>query len=179
MHKSLELKTVQVLNIVLVVALAATLLLNVVFMSSSLMQLANAQQPTQPQSQLQHQQKESLNFFLKLANNASTAQAASQAVANGTGTKNMSITVNIQKDPGDQQMPILISAMVPANIQPQDLQLCTSLTDGSESCQPLSGESATVDLTLESGATAGRSRTGMAGPMPAPAPAPAPAPPTG
>ena len=140
-------------NEILAVIIAASLLTSAVFTMSSISQSVFAQQPppepVQPQPQLQQQQKAPLNFYLKLANNASTAQAASQAAADGTGTKNMTVTVNVQKGPGGQQIPLPISALVPANIQPQDLQLCASLATGSESCQPLSGgqQGSSIDLT--------------------------------
>jgi hypothetical protein len=168
--------------------IAATLLTSAIITMPSNIQSIFAQQPppqpVQPQPQLQQQQQQQapLNFYLKLANNASTAQATSQAAANGTGTKNMTITVNVQKGPGGQQIPLPISALVPANIQPQDLQLCASLATGSESCQPLSGgqQAASIDLTQGAGATT-VPPTGMASPMPAPpattiSPMPAPAP---
>src|SRR5918996_6536934 len=158
---------------VLAVTVAATLLTAAMFtMLSNVPQSVFAQQPPAQPAQQQQQQKAPLNFYLKLANNASTAQAASQAAANGTGTKNMTITVNVQKGPGGQQVPLPISAVVPVNIQPQDLQLCASLADGSESCQPLSGgqQGGTIDLTQSSaggGAAAGAAPTGT---MPSPAP---------
>jgi hypothetical protein len=169
------------------VIIAATLLTTAVFTSSSnIPQSIFAQQtPTQPaqpqqpqlqqQQQPQQQQKAPLNFYLKLADNASTAQAASQAAANGTGTKNMTITVNVQQGPGGQQIPLPISAIVPANIQPRDLQLCASLATGSESCQPLTQQGANIDLTQGAGATAAPGATtappaATVSPMPAPAP---------
>jgi hypothetical protein len=62
--------------------------------------------------------------------------------------------------------------LIPANIQPQDLQLCASLVTGSESCQPLSGgqQGSSIDLTQPTagGATTAPMRT--TSPMPAPAP---------
>jgi hypothetical protein len=86
----------------------------------------------------------------------------------------MTVTVNVQKGPGGQQIPLPISAMVPATIQPQDLQLCASLSNGSESCQPLSGgqQAASIDLTQPAAGAAGATPapTGAATPMPAPAP---------
>jgi hypothetical protein len=174
-------------NEILAVMIAATLLTSAIITMSSNIQLIFAQQlppqPVQPlpQPQQQQQQQAPLNFYLKLANNASTAQAASQAAANGTGTKNMTITVNVQKGPGGQQIPLPISALVPANIQPQDLQLCASLATGSESCQPLSGgqQGASIDLTQPAAGGSTTTPTGTTSPMPAPSPAPAPAPPTG
>src|ERR671918_1320508 len=166
---------------ILAVIIAATLLTSAVFTMSSISQSVFAQQPppqaAQPQPaqpplqpQQQQQQKAPLNFYLKLANNASTSQAASQAAANGTGTKNMTITVNVQKGPGGQQIPLPISALVPANIQPQDLQLCASLSDGSESCQPLAQQGASIDLTQSSAGVQAAPPTGAASPMPSPAP---------
>jgi hypothetical protein len=160
-------------TVVLAVTIAATLLTTAFIMSNNLLQSVFAQQP-QPQPPTQQQQvKAPLNFYLKLANNASTAQAASQAAANGTGTKNMTIAVNVQKGPGGQQIPLPISAIVPANIQPQDLQLCASLADGSESCQPLSGgqQGASIDLTQSAaGGAPAAPPTATTSPMPAPAP---------
>jgi hypothetical protein len=171
----------KVSNDILAITIAGILLTTTIFTMSSNSQSVFAQQaapqPAQPQlpPQQQQQQNAPLNFYLKLANNASTAQAASQAAANGTGAKNMTITVNVQKGPGGQQIPLPISAMVPANIQPQDLQLCASLADGSESCQPLSGgqQGASIDLTQSAaGAGVTPAPMGTASPMPAPAPAP-------
>src|ERR687892_1946535 len=180
----------KVSNEILAVIIAATLLTIALFTSSSNIpqsifaqqpptQPAQPQQPQLQQQQQPQQQKAPLNFYLKLADNASTAQAASQAAANGTGTKNMTITVNVQKGPGGQQIPLPISALVPANIQPQDLQLCASLVTGSESCQPLSGgqQGASIDLTQPTAGGATTAPMGAASPMPAPSPVPAP--PTG
>jgi hypothetical protein len=173
----------KVSNEILAITIAGILLTTTIFTMFSNSQSVFAQQPppqpTQPQAaqpqllpQQQQQQNTPLNFYLKLADNASTAQAPAQA---GAGTKNMTVTVNVQKGPGGQQIPLPISALVPANIQTQDLQLCASLADGSESCQPLSGgqQAASIDLT-QAGAAAGATPApmGTASPMPAPAPTP-------
>src|SRR5918999_4447079 len=165
----------KILSTMLAVTIAAMLLTAAVFTMPS--NSVFAQQPppqlAQPQPQLQQQQQQQqapLNFYLKLADNASTTQAASQATANGTGTKNMTVTVNVQKGPGGQQIPLPISALVPANIQPQDLQLCASLSDGSESCQPLAQQGASIDLTQSSAGVQAAPPTGAASPMPSPAP---------
>jgi hypothetical protein len=161
----------RIVNVVLALTIATTLVTTAVLTTTSLSQSVFAQQPLPPTQQ--QQAKAPLNFYLKLANNASTAQAASQAAANGTGTKNMTIAVNVQKGPGGQQIPLPISAIVPANIQPQDLQLCASLADGSESCQPLSGgqQGASIDLTQSAaGGAPAAPPTATTSPMPAPAP---------
>jgi hypothetical protein len=171
-------------NEILTVTIAATLLTATLFtMSSNIPSIFAQQPPAQPQSTPQQQQQNApLSFYLKLADNASTAQAAPQAA--GSGTKNMTVAINVQRGPGGQQIPLPISALVPANVQPEDLQLCASLADGSESCQPLSGgqQGASIDLTqpvAAGGATPGpmataspRPQTGQISPVPAPAPAP-------
>jgi hypothetical protein len=65
-------------NEILAVMIAATLLTSTVFTMSSNIQSVFAQQPQpqpvqpQPQQQQQQQQQAPLNFYLKLANNAST-----------------------------------------------------------------------------------------------------------
>src|SRR5918998_3600748 len=171
----------KVSNGILAITLAGILITTTIFTMSSNSLSVFAQQPppqpAQPQLQPQQQQQQQnapLNFYLKLANNASAAHAASQATAGGAGTKNMTVTVNVQKGPGGQQIPLPISALVPANIQPQDLQLCASLVTGSESCQPLSGgqQGASIDLTQSAVAGAGTTPApmGKASPMPAPTP---------
>jgi hypothetical protein len=80
----------------------------------------------------------------------------------------MTITVNVQKGPGGQPIVLPISTIVPANIQPQDLQLCASLVDGSESCQPLGQQTASIDLTQTSAGAA--APTSTVPPTPAPMP---------
>src|SRR5918995_1239546 len=174
----------KVSNEILAITLAGILFTTTIFTMSSNSQSVFAQQPQPAQPQLQPQQQQQqqnapLNFYLKLANNASTAQATSQAAAGGAGTKNMTVTVNVQKGPGGQQIALPISALVPANVQPQDLQLCASLADGSESCQPLSGGQQATSIDLTQPAAAGGSTAapmGTASPMPSPVPA---LPPTG
>ena len=180
--KQLMISSRKVSNKILAITIAGILLTTTSFTMSSNSQTIFAQQPPpQPaQPQLQPQQKQQqenapLNFYLKLADNASAAQTASQSTAGGGGTKNMTVTVNVQKGPGGQQIALPISAMVPANVQPQDLQLCASLADGAESCQPLSGgqQAASIDLTQPAAAAGGMTPPmGMASPLPSPVPAP-------
>jgi hypothetical protein len=180
--KQLMTSSRKVSNEILAITIAGILLTTTSFTMSSNSQTIFAQQPppqpAQPQLQPQQQQQQEnapLNFYLKLADNASAAQTASQATAGGAGTKNMTVTVNVQKGPGGQQIALPISAMVPANVQPQDLQLCASLADGAESCQPLSGgqQAASIDLTQPAAAAGGMTPPmGTASPMPSPVPAP-------
>jgi hypothetical protein len=113
----------------------------------------NTGQTATAQNQSQGQSTAPLNFYLKLNNNQTTSQAASQAASNGTGTKNMTITVNVQKGSGNP-IKLPISAIVPNNINPQDLQLCASLSNGQQMCQPLGQNAANIDLSSAANSTA-------------------------
>jgi hypothetical protein len=95
-----------------------------------------------------------LNFYLKLNNNQSTSQAATTAASNGTGTKNITITVNVQKGPSGNAIKLPISTVVPTNINPQDLQLCASVSSGQQMCQPLGQNTANIDLSSSANSTA-------------------------
>jgi hypothetical protein len=108
----------------------------------------------QNQSQGQSTGNASLNFYLKLNNNQSTSKAVSQAASNGTGTKNMTITVNVQKGPSGNAIKLPISAVVPNNINPEDLQICASLSSGQQICQPLGQNAANIDLSSSANSTA-------------------------
>jgi hypothetical protein len=108
----------------------------------------------QNQSQGQSSGNAPLNFYLKLNNNQSTSEAASQATSNGTGTKNMTITVSVQKGPSGNPIKLPISAVVPNNVNPQDLQLCASLSNGQQMCQPLGQNAQNIDLSSAANSTA-------------------------
>ena len=91
----------------------------------------------QNQSQPQSAGTAPLNFYLKLNNNQSTSETALQAAFNGTGTKNMTITVSVHKGPPGNPIKLPMWVIVPNNINPEDLQLCASLSSGQQMCQPL------------------------------------------
>jgi hypothetical protein len=66
----------------------------------------------------------------------------------------MTITVNVQKGPSGNPIKLPISAVVPNNINPQDLQLCASLSNGQQMCQPLGQNTANIDLSSSANSTA-------------------------
>jgi hypothetical protein len=137
-------------NRTLVFVIAIAISLSMLTATTSIGQTAIAQSPSQGQSS----GNAPLNFYLKLANNQSTSQAASQAASNGTGTKNMTITVSVQKGPSGNPIKLPISAVVPNNINPQDLQLCASLSNGQQMCQPLGQNAQNIDLSSAANSTA-------------------------
>jgi hypothetical protein len=122
---------------------------------SILATIANSNQVTIAQGQPSNQPNPNapLSFFLKLGNNQSTSAASSQAASNGTGTKNVTITVNVQKGPSGSPMKLPISAVVPKNVNQQDLQLCASLQNGQQKCQPLTQNAPNIDLSSGAAAT--------------------------
>jgi hypothetical protein len=130
----------------IVIAISVSMLASTI----SITQTATAQN----QSQGQSSGNAPLNFYLKLNNNQSTSQAASQAASNGTGTKNMTITVSVQKGASGNPIKLPISAVVPKNINPQDLQLCASLSNGQQMCKPLGQNAANIDLSSSANSTA-------------------------
>jgi hypothetical protein len=130
----------------IVIAISVSMLASTI----SITQIAIAQN----QSQGQSTGNAPLNFYLKLNNNQTTSQAASQAASNGTGTKNMTITVTVQKGASGNPIKLPISAIVPNNINQQDLQLCASLSNGQQMCQPLGQNAANIDLSSSANSTA-------------------------
>src|ERR1044072_4961536 len=114
--------------------------------NSNQVAIAQGQPSTQPNPNAP------LSFFIKLGNNQSTSAASSQAASNGTGTKNITVTVNVQKGPSGSPIKLPISAVVPKNVDQQDLQLCASLQNGQQKCQPLTQNAPNIDLSASSGA---------------------------
>jgi hypothetical protein len=114
--------------------------------SNNQITIAQGQPSTQPNPNAP------LSFFLKLGNNQSTSAASSQAASNGTGTKNITVSVNVQKGPSGSPIKLPISAVVPKNVNQQDLQLCASLQNGQQKCQPLTQNAPNIDLSASSGA---------------------------
>ena len=84
-----------------------------------------------------------LSFFLKLADGSNQTAAQTQDPSN---LKNITINVNVQQG---QEPPkkLPITALVPKETTLEQLELCGSVGDQPEQCQPLSGESISLDLT--------------------------------
>lgn len=123
-------------------------------LSVSIITASNYGQQTANAQGQQPNPKATLSFFLKLGNNQSTSAASSQAASNGTGTKNVTITVNVQKGSSGSPMKLPISAVVPKNVNTQDLQLCASLANGQQKCQPLTQNAPNIDLSSASSGAA-------------------------
>src|SRR5918993_32003 len=85
-----------------------------------------------------------LSFFLKLADNSS--QTSAQTSPDPANLKNITVNVNVQQG---QEPPkkLPITALVPKATTLEQLELCGSVGDQPEQCQPLSGESISLDLT--------------------------------
>jgi hypothetical protein len=70
-----------------------------------------------------------LNFTLK----AKGGEKAKE----GQENKSITVNVNIQQGEGGSPTKIPVTAMVPNNTKMQDVQLCSSMKEGKESCQTL------------------------------------------
>ncbi len=107
---------------------------------------ANAQNTTTPTTTTNNQtQAGQLSFFLKLADGSNQTSAQTSDPSN---LKNITINVNVQQG---QEPPkkLPITALVPKATTLEQLELCGSVGDQPEQCQPLSGESISLDLTAE------------------------------
>jgi hypothetical protein len=121
---------------------------------SSTSQSANAQQAAGTAAA-----SSPLKFFIKYSksgatNNSSAAGAQPATSGGGATTKQITISVNLQKGTSGTPVKLPITATVPANATPQDLQLCALVAGGTQTCQVLGGKSpASIDLTKSSNST--------------------------
>jgi hypothetical protein len=108
--------------------LIATFALSLVI-AYPMMSLAQQEPETGNQSSSQSQVEVPLNFTLK----AKGGEKAKE------GQENKSITVDVQIQQGEGGSPtkVPVTAMVPNNTKLQDVQLCSSMKEGKESCQSL------------------------------------------
>ena len=89
-----------------------------------------AQQPeTGNQSSSPSQIEVPLNFTLKTK--------GGEKAKGGQENKSITVDVNIQQGEGGSPTKIPVTAMVPNNTKMQDVQLCSSMKEGKESCQTL------------------------------------------
>jgi hypothetical protein len=84
-----------------------------------------------------------LNFYLKFKDDSKNASSQG---TQGQG-KNVTIDVTVEKGPGGSPVKFPVSAMVPSDTEAKDLELCASLQDGKQSCQPLDKQGANIDLS--------------------------------
>jgi hypothetical protein len=100
----------------------------------------NAQNTTTGNNQTQSGQ---LSFSLKLAEGSNQT---AQTTTDPANLKNVTINVNVQQG---QEPPkkLPITALVPKQTTLEQLELCGSVGGQPEQCQPLSGESISLDLT--------------------------------
>ena len=103
--------------------------------------ISAAQQPTTGKSGPQADMP--LSFFLKFKDDSKNITSQS---THGQG-KNVTLDITVEKGPGGSPVKLLVSAMVPSNTEAKDLELCASLQDGKQSCQPLDKQAPQIDLS--------------------------------
>ncbi len=108
--------------------LIATFALSLVI-AYPMMSLAQQEPETGNQSSSQSQVEVPLNFTLK----AKGGEKAKE----GQENKSITVDVTIQQGEGGSPTKVPVTAMVPNNTKLQDVQLCSSMKEGKESCQSL------------------------------------------
>jgi hypothetical protein len=106
----------------------ATFALSLV-VSYPMMSLAQQEPETGSQSSSQSQIEIPLNFTLK----AKGGEKAKE----GQENKSITVDVAIQQGEGGSPTKVPVTAMVPNDTKMQDLQLCSSMKEGKQSCQTL------------------------------------------
>jgi hypothetical protein len=94
-----------------------------------MMSLAQQEPETGNQSSSQSQIEVPLNFTLK----AKGGEKAKE----GQENKSITVDVTIQQGEGGSPTKVPVTAMVPNNTKMQDVQLCSSMKEGKQSCQLL------------------------------------------
>ncbi len=94
-----------------------------------MMSLAQQEPETGSQSSSQSQIEIPLNFTLK----AKGGEKAKE----GQENKSITVDVTIQQGEGGSPTKVPVTAMVPNDTKMQDLQLCSSMKEGKQSCQTL------------------------------------------
>src|SRR5213596_1031527 len=108
--------------------LVATFALSLVI-AYPMMSLAQQEPETGSQSSSGSQIEVPLNFTLK----AKGGEKAKE----GQENKSITVDVTIQQGEGESPTKVPVTAMVPNNTKMQDVQLCSSMKEGKESCQSL------------------------------------------
>ena len=124
------------------IIIAVILSFSIISYSDMMTSLVNAQNTTTSTADNQTQAGQ-LSFFLKLADGSNQTSAQTQDPGN---LKNVTINVNVQQG---QEPPkkLPITALVPNQTTLEQLELCGLVGGQPEQCQPLSGESISLDLT--------------------------------
>src|SRR5437867_12090558 len=108
--------------------LVATFALSLVI-AYPMMSLAQQEPETGSQSSSGSQIEVPLNFTLK----AKGGEKAKE----GQENKSITVDVTIQQGEGGSPTKVPVTAMVPNNTKMQDVQLCSSMKEGKQSCQSL------------------------------------------
>jgi hypothetical protein len=115
--------------LIAVATFALSLVIAYPMMSLAQQQPETGNQSSSNQSSSQPQIEIPMNFTLK----AKGGEKAKE----GQENKSISVDVNIQQGEGGSPTKVPVTAMVPNNTKMQDVQLCSSMKEGKESCQSL------------------------------------------
>ena len=119
--------------------LIGTLALSLV-MAYPMMSLAQEEQETGNQTESQEQKtgnQSSSQSQIEVPMNFTLKAKGGEKAKEGQENKSITVDVTVQQGEGGSPTKVPVTAMVPNNTKMQDVQLCSSMKEGKESCQSL------------------------------------------
>jgi hypothetical protein len=109
-------------------------------MAYPMMSLAQEEQETGNQTESQEQEtgnQSSSQSQIEVPMNFTLKAKGGEKAKEGQENKSITVDVTIQQGEGGSPTKVPVTAMVPNNTKMQDVQLCSSMKEGKESCQSL------------------------------------------
>ena len=109
-------------------------------MAYPMMSLAQEEQETGNQTESQEQEtgnQSSSQSQVEVPMNLTLKAKGGEKAKEGQENKSITVDVTIQQGEGGSPTKVPVTAMVPNNTKMQDVQLCSSMKEGKESCQSL------------------------------------------
>ena len=119
--------------------LRGTFALSLVF-AYPMMSLAQEEQETGNQTESQEQEtgsQSSSQSQVEVPMNLTLKAKGGEKAKEGQENKSITVDVTIQQGEGGSSAKVPVTAMVPNNTKMQDVQLCSSMKEGKQSCQSL------------------------------------------
>jgi hypothetical protein len=109
-------------------------------MAYPMMSLAQEEQETGNQTESQEQEtgnQSSSQSQIEVPMNFTLKAKGGEKAKEGQENKSITVDVTVQQGEGGSPTKVPVTAMVPNNTKMQDVQLCSSMKEGKESCQSL------------------------------------------
>jgi hypothetical protein len=109
-------------------------------MAYPMMSLAQQEEETGNQTESQEQEtgnQTSSQSHVEVPMNLTLKAKGGEKAKEGQENKSITVDVTVQQGEGGSPTKVPVTAMVPNNTKMQDVQLCSSMKEGKESCQSL------------------------------------------